>query len=348
MQFDVTNGIRRRLFAGFFGVLITLAGGSLGYYLIGQGRWRFDDCLYMTAISLTTVGYGEIIDVGAVPGARLYTMLLILLGMGVIVYFASTVVAFIVEGEIKQYFGRKKMDKEIGKLRNHVIICGGGTTGACTLKEMQTTKTPFVVIEECQENINKMMISEETGPFPYIIGDASADHILMQAGIEHARGLVAALPEDKDNLFVVISARQLNPKLRIVSRGIEPNIADKLRRVGADAVVSPNRIGGMRMASEVIRPLTVEFLDLMLHETAVTRRVEEVQLGQGAHLAGKTFGQADIRSHADVLVMAAKTPSGEYVHNPRPEFPLEPGTVLIVIGLEHEVDKLRKICHSAG
>ncbi len=346
MHFDDTNGIRRRLLAGLLGVVVTLAGGSLGYYLIGQGRWQFDDCLYMTAISLTTVGYGEIIDVGAVPGARLYTILLILLGMGIIVYFASTVVSFIVEE--REYFGRKKMDKEIGKLRNHVIICGGGTTGACTLKEMQATRTPAVVIDESEENIKKMMGSEETGPFPYIIGDASADHVLVQAGIEHARGLVAALPEDRDNLFLVISAHQLNPKLRIVSRGIEPNIAEKLRRAGADAVVSPNRIGGMRMASEIIRPHSVEFLDLMLRDTAESRRVDEVRLGQGSHLAGKTFAQADLRSHADVLVMAAKTPSGQYVHNPRPEFPLDQGTVLIVIGTVDEMHKLRKVCHAPG
>jgi voltage-gated potassium channel len=346
MHLDDINGIQRRLLAGLLGVFVTLAGGSLGFYLIGKGRWQFDDCLYMTAISLTTVGYGEIIDVGAVPGARLYTVLLIILGMGVIVYFASTVVAFIVEGELKQYFGRKKMNKEIDKLRNHVIICGGGATGACALKEMQATRTPFVVIEESEDTLKKMMLSEETGPFPYIIGDASADHVLIQAGIEHARGLVAALPEDKDNLFAVISARQLNPKLRIVSRGIEPNIAEKLRRVGADAVVAPNRIGGMRMASEIIRPHAVEFLDLMLRDTAEGRRVEEVQLRLGSHLAGKTFGQADIRSHADVLVLAAKKPSGEYVHNPRPDFYLEQGTLLIVIGTVDEMHKLRKICHA--
>jgi voltage-gated potassium channel len=345
MHYDNISGIRQRLLAGLLGVVITLAGGSLGYYLIGQGRWQFDDCLYMTAISLTTVGYGEIIDVGAVPGARLYTVLLIILGMGVIVFFASTVVALIVEGDLKQYYGRKKMNKEIDKLRNHVIICGGGTTGACALKEMQATRTPFVVIEESEDTIQKMKAAEMTGPFAYVIGDASADHVLEQAGIGRARGLVAALPEDKDNLLVVISARQLNPKLRIVSRGIERNIAEKLRRGGADAVVSANRIGGMRMASEILRPHAVEFLDLMLRD-AEGRRIEEVRLGAGSTLEGKTLVRADITGHADVLVIAAKKPSGEYVHNPRPEFLLEQGTVLIVIGTVDEMHKLLKICHA--
>ena len=346
MQFNDDTGIRRRLLAGFLGVLTTLFGGATGYYMLGHGRWKFDDCLYMAAISLTTIGFGEIIDVGAVPGARLYTIMLILSGMGVIVYFASTVVAFIVEGEIKQYFGRKKMNKEIEGLHRHVIICGGGATGACVIKEMQATRTSFIVIDENEERIRQMMTEEATGPFLYIAGDATADHILVQAGIKRAHSLVATLPEDKDNLFVVISARQLNPKLRIVSRGTEPNIAEKLLRVGADSVVSPNRIGGMRMASEIIRPSAVEFLDRMLQDKEGNLRVEEATVHKGSRLFDKTLEAADIKNHADVLVLAAKLPSGNYVYNPRPELILQEATVLIVLGMVDEVGKLKKICHS--
>jgi voltage-gated potassium channel len=348
MQFNTTTGMRRQLLAGFLGVVATLFGGSLGYYLIGRGRWTFEDCLYMTAISLTTVGYGEIIDVGAVAGARIYTMVLILLGMGVIVYFASMVVAFIVEGELKQYFGRKKMIKEIQKLHNHIILCGAGSTGTSVIQEMLATRTPFVVIDENEEQLKKIMADDGTGPFLYVIGDVSADHVLVQAGIREARGLIAALPEDKDNLFLIISARQLNPKLRIVSRGIEPNIAEKLMRAGADSVVSPNHIGGMRMASEMIRPRVVEFLDVMLRDKERTLRVEEVAVHAGSQLAGLTLKQADIRSRADVLVVAAKSPQGVYTHNPTPDFVLEPGTVLILIGVVDEMEKLRKICIAAN
>ncbi len=347
MRLDDPGGMRRRLLAGFFGVATVLLGGGTGYYLIGRGRWSYDDCLYMAVISLTTVGYGEIIDVGSVPGARLYTMLLILLGMGVIVYFASTVVAFIVEGELKQYFGRKKMDQEIAKLKNHIILCGAGSTGISVIQEMIATRTPFVVIEESQERVKQIMSDSGTGPFLYVIGDGSADHILVEAGIHHARGLIAALPEDKDNLFLIISARQLNPGLRIVSRGIEPNIAEKLVRAGADAVVSPNNIGGMRMASEMIRPRVVEFLDVMLRDKERNLRVEEVAVYAGSQLAGRTLGQAEIRSRADVLVVAAKTPGGTYVHNPRPDLVLEPGTIIIVIGVVDEMEKLRRVCNAA-
>ena len=341
MQLDEFGGLRRRLVGGFCSMVIVLFGGAAGYYILGQGRWAFDDCMYMTAITLSTVGFGEIIDVGSVPGARLYTVLLILFGMGVIVYFGSTVVALVVEGEIKNYFWRKRMAKYIEKLTDHIIICGAGSTGIFVIKEFLATRTPFVVIDESEERI-KRLIEEETGDFLYIIGDASDDHILVEAGIHDARGLIAALPEDKDNLFVVLSARQLNQNLRIVSRGIESTIADKLERVGADSVVSPNRIGGMRMASEMIRPSVVEFLDLMLRDKEKNLRVEEVAVRRASPAAEKTLAQANIRSLADVLVVAVKNSAGDFHYNPRLDFVLNEGTVLIVLGMVDEVARLRK------
>ena len=341
MQLDEFGSIRRRLVVGFCSVVIVLFGGAAGYYALGQGRWAFDDCLYMTAITLSTVGFGEIIDIGSVPGARLYTVLLILFGMGVIVYFGSTVVALVVEGEIKQYFWRKRMVKYIEKLADHIIICGAGATGIYVIKEFLAMRTPFVVIDESEERIRRI-IEEETGDFLYIIGDASDDHVLVEAGIHEARGLIAALPEDKENLFVVISARQLNQKLRIVSRGIEPTIAEKLVRVGADSVVSPNRIGGMRMASEMIRPGVVEFLDLMLRGKDINLRVEEVHVRQGSLAAGKALARVNIGSLADVLVVAVKNGAGDFRYNPPPDFVLQEGSILIVLGIVDEVAKLRK------
>ncbi len=342
MQLDEASGIRRRLIMGFVYVVLVLFGGAAGYYALGQGRWTFDDCLYMTAISLSTVGFGEIIDVAAVPGARLYTIVLILFGMGVMVYFGSTVVALLVEGEIKNYFRRKRMAKHLQKLARHIIICGAGDTGIYVIRELLATRTPFVVIDESEERIRRI-VEDETGEFPYIVGDASADHVLREANIHEARGLIAALPEDKENLFVVISARQLNPGLRIVSRGIEASIATKLERVGADSVVSPNRIGGMRMASVMIRPHVVEFLDLMLKDRERNMRVEEVTISAGSPVAGKSLGQADIPGIADVLVVAAKHTNGDYRYNPRPDFMLQGGGVLIVLGVVDEVEKLRRV-----
>jgi len=342
MQLDELGSIRRRLVIGFFSVVIVLFGGAGGYYLLGQGRWNFDDCLYMTAITLSTVGFGEVIDVGMVPGARLYTIMLILFGMGVIVYFGSTVVALVVEGEIKQYFWRKRMTKYISKLKDHVIICGAGTTGIYVIKEFIATATPFVVIDESEDRLRRL-IEDETGDFPYLAGDASDDRMLLEAGINEARGLIAALPEDKDNLFLVISARQLNPRLRIVSRGIETNVSDKLMRVGANSVVSPNKIGGLRMASEMIRPSVVEFLDLMLRGKEKNLRVEEVTVRKNSSFAGRSLLQADIGSIADVLVVAVRKEGGAFHYNPKPDTVLQEDSVLIVLGMVDEVAKLRKV-----
>ncbi len=317
-----------------------MTAGATGYYLLGHGDWAFGDCLYMTAITISTVGFSEVIDISSVPGARLYTAMLILFGMGVIVYFGSTVVAIIVEGEIKEYFWRRKMEKAVAQLQNHIILCGAGTTGIHILKELIATRTPFIVIDECEERIRNL-INDETGEFPYRVGDASDDRLLVAAGIAHARGLIAALPEDKDNLFVVISARQLNPNLRIVSRGIEQSTIEKLKRVGADAVVSPNFIGGMRMASEMIRPQVVQFLDMMLKDRDANLRVEEVAVEPGSAWAGKTLHEAHITRKADVLVVAARTDRGEYVYNPKQDFELAAGSVLIVLGPIDEVSRLR-------
>jgi len=299
--------------------------------------------LYMTAISLSTVGFGEIIDVGAVPGARLYTIMLIVFGMGVVVYFGSTVVAFVVEGELNDYFRSKKMNKRIEALSGHVIICGAGSTGIHVVREMIATRTPFVVIDNDEERLHHLVAGEPSGNIPYLVGDASSEAVLQQAGISRARGLIVALPDDKENLFVVITARGLNPGLRIVARGIEETSAAKLARVGADSVVLPNRIGGMRMASEMIRPHVVEFLDVMLRDKERNLRVEEVTIGPGAPCAGKPMGSFDMTGVADVLVVAAKHGDGAYRYNPGRDFLLQPGVVLIVLGTVTEVDKLRRV-----
>ena len=207
------------------------------------------------------------------------------------------------------------------------------------IRELLATKTPFLVIDENEEHIRH--VEEETEAFPYIIGDASDDNVLLEARIQHARGLIASLPEDKDNLLVVVTARQLSQKLRIISRGIDPTIADKLKRAGADAVVSSNFIGGMRMVSEMIRPNVVEFLDLMLKDKDKNLRVEEVPINASSPCADNTLEQCNVRKSSNVLVVAAKDVEGNYIHNPESDFILHEGSALIVLGPVEEVNKLR-------
>ena len=339
---DEITSIRKRLIVGFVGVFIVVLAGAAGYYILGHGDWSFINCIYMTAITISTVGFSEIIDVSAIPGARLYTIFLIMFGMGIILYFGSTVVALVVEADIKQYLWRRRIVKEIEKLSDHIIVCGAGVTGRCIIKELLATRTPFVAVDEDEERL-RMIVDEESREFPYLVGDAADDNLLIQAGIHRARGFIAALPEDKDNLFIVVSARQLNSGLRIVSRGIEQSIAEKLKRAGADAVVSPNFIGGMRMVSEMIRPNVVEFLDLMLKDKESNLRVEEVTISKESSCAGKSLGEADMRRMANVLVLAVRDLNQNYIHNPHPDFILEEGMALIILAAVEEVIKLRTI-----
>jgi len=338
-EFKDFKDLKKRLFAGFAGVVTVLLVGGIGYYLIGRGAWSFYDCFYMTAITISTVGFGEVIDVSSAPEARLFTVFLIIFGMGIIVYFGSTIVAIFVEGEIKHFFRRNKMIKQIEKLNNHIILCGAGATGRYIVRELIATRTPFVVIDENEHQVH--MVEEEEGtPFFYIIGDASEDPVLKQAGIEKARGLIAALPEDKDNLFVVVSARQFSSKIRIISKGIEPTIAEKLKRAGADTVISPNFIGGMRMASTLLRPNVVEFLDLMLRDKEKNMRVEETTIQPGSFCDGKTLAEVGIKNIADVLILAVRH-DGHYRHNPPADFLLRSGQTLIILAPVEDVIKFR-------
>lgn len=317
--------------------------GSLGYYILGKGKWGFGDCLYMTVITIATVGYSEVVDIAHVTGGRIYTIVLIVFGMSILLYFSSSIVALVVEGELKQIFRRERMKKKIEKLRDHIIVCGAGATGVYIIKELIATKTPFVVID-LDENRIRWLIEEELGEFLYVIGNGSDDHVLEEAGIKKAKGIIVALSSEKDNLFVVISARQLNPNIRIVARCVEPSTAPKLQKAGADAVVSPNFIGGMRMVSEMIRPKVTEFLDLMLYDKDKTLRIEEVNIPPTSSFIGKSLKEVKLRQLADVLVVAVKNEgSKSYYYNPRPDFTIDKGCTLIVLGPIDEVIKLREI-----
>jgi voltage-gated potassium channel len=313
--------------------------GILGYHLI-EG-WSFLDALYMTVITLATIGYGETNPL--TTKGRIFTIGLILTGLGIISYSLGITATFIVEGELRRMLRRRNMEKRISKLKNHFIVCGSGETGHYVVEEFLKTKTPFVVIDN---DPAKMQQLRERADLCYIIGDATKDATLISANIEHARGLVSALHSDKDNLFVVLTARALNSKLQIVSRVIEAESEHKLIAAGATSVVSPNFIGGMRMASIMIRPAVVSFLDIMLRQQNMTLRLEEVLLPPGSKSIGGTLGNLEIDRHTGMIVVAIKR-GDDYVYNPKPETILEDGDHLIVMGDVEQVLKLRKLVGSA-
>lgn len=320
-----TSLLKGRLLTALGLFFFIVVSGTLGYHLL-EG-WSFFDGLYMTVITLATVGYGETHELS--DGGRLFTIVLIFFSIGIVGFVASSMASFILEGELNRLIRGRNMDKRIAKLENHVILCGGGDTGQCIADEFIKTKTPFVIIDREMDPIRGML---QLGDIPYIQGNATEDEILILAGIQRARGLVTVLGEDKDNVFVVLSARALNPTLRIISRLTQPNNAEKLKKAGADDIVSPNAIGGMRIASLMLRPSVVNFLDAMLRYSDKTLRVEEYRVKESSPLFGKTISESQIARRTGLLVVAVIKPESGYIFNPSAETRLEKDDILIVMG----------------
>lgn len=345
------NELEGRLALGFTGVVLVVALGTTGYWYLGDGRWALGDCLYMSIVTLTTVGYAEVLEgFGDVEHARLFNAIVIVLGIGVFLYFVSTLTAYIIEGDLRRSLESTRMRKRISRLRDHIIVCGAGDTGRHVISELLATRTPIVAIdsdsERLEELARELSLSHPGADFVYLCGDATDDAVLEQAGLEYASGLIAALANDKDNLFLVVSARQGHPspeRFRIVARGVEVHQHNKLRRAGADAVVSPNFIGGMRIASEMVRPTVVRFIDDMLKEDDTTR-IEEVSVSPESMMIGRTVRELEIRQRANVSILAARRMDDTgYTSNPGPEFTIESGMVLVVLGTHDDIIRLREM-----
>ncbi len=340
-QHKPTQTIRKKIFFPIFIFLLTVAFGVIGYLLIGGPQWHFLDALYMTIITIFTVGYGETHDLALNPAGRIFTITLIIVGMGNILFVVSTVTSFFVDGDLKRFLWRRRMESSIQKLRNHYIVCGAGKTGIHIINELHETKRPFVVIEN--DPIRLTNIQNKYEEALLISGDASKNENLIAAGIEHAAGLVSVLRTDQDNMFVVISARQLNKTLRIITKNVDPEAQEKFLAAGANAVISPNTIGGLRMASVMIRPATVSFLDQMLRDKSLRIRVEEITVSQNFSGCHKPLKDSQIREKTNLLVVALQKPgTTTFVYNPTGAEILEPGVILVVIGGVEAIDVLRK------
>lgn len=340
-EIDPRRYLVRRLLSAFGFLCLVVLIGTVVYHQLGRGEWGLVDCLYMTVITIASVGFGEVLPgFDAVPGARLFTIGLIILGSGTVVYFVSTLTAFIVEGDLLGVLRGNRMQKRIDQLGNHIIVCGGGATGVHVLQELEAVGDSFVVVDRDESRLVKLG-EEIEGELLYVVGDATDDHVLEQAGVERARGLIAAVHDDKDNLFVTMSARALNPKVRIIAKAVEQSAEAKMRRAGADAVVSPNRIGGMRMVSEMIRPVVVKFLDEMLRDREHNLRVEEITLPASCAVVGAKLRDTAIREATDALVIALRTPEGSFLYNPSPNHVLTEGMTLVVLAHALDAKRLR-------
>jgi voltage-gated potassium channel len=314
--------------------------GAAGFKILGGREWSLLDALYMTVITIATIGYGEVHDLGANPAARIFGLVFIILSLGTIAYAVSSITAFVIEGELKNLLGRRKMDKAIAKLKGHYIICGGDETAQTIVRELRLTKRSFVVVDPSAERIERMA---EAGPLPSIQGDPAEDGVLVKAGIERAKGIFLCLATDEANLFAAITARSLNPGLRISAKGIDVRSEAKMKKAGADYVVAPAFIGGMRMVSEMVRPAVVTFLDMMLRDREKGLRVEEMAVPTGSRLIGKTVSQAKIGERTGALLVALRREeSRDYDFNPGPDVRLKKGDILILMAGPGMLQRLEK------
>jgi voltage-gated potassium channel len=335
------TSIRKRLLTGFLALLVVVLGGGLGYWLIGDGRWELWDCVYMTVITVTTVGYGETLEgMDKVPYARGFTVLLLVFGTGSIVFFASMITAFVVEGDLKRSLFESRLKKRMKRMKDHVVVCGAGSTGRNVIEELLSTNVPVIGIDINEHELREIADKFPKAEFSFLVGDATDDDIIAQANLATARGIVCCLSSDKDNLYLTVSARQTNPSIRIVARCAELSHVDKIKRSGADAVVSPNFIGGMRLVSEMIRPAVVGFLDAMLRDKRMAFRIEEVKL---ADKTDTTLREARIRERFGMTVLAVRASDKDaWTYNPSPDEKLTPGAILVVLGSTEQVATMRQ------
>jgi voltage-gated potassium channel len=322
-------------------VSMVIGSGGTALWLLGEGRWSLGESLYMAIVTVSTVGFGELPEIDHVRFARSVTVVIIVAGLGTVAFFQSSMTAAIVEGAIGHAWRRNRMKKKIEGLSGHVVVAGIGSTGRHVVEELIATETPFVVIERNHEHVDRLEIELGSRQILWVHGDATEDHTLIEAGIVRARGVIAALTNDRDNLFVTLSARALNSRARIVSKVVESEAIPKMTRAGADATVSPNIIGGRRMASELIRPDVVEFIDQMLRDKDRNLRLEEVLIPQGSPYAGHALRDVPIRKQTNVLVVAVRDSSREFKYNPGPDTVLEADTTLIVLGETTDIVTLR-------
>lgn len=312
-------------------VLLILAGGTGGYmYLEG---WPFLDALYMTVITISTVGFKEVAPVD--ENGRIFTMALVVFGMGFTLYMAGAIVQVMMEGHIRTILGRRRLDRKIKHMRNHYIVCGYGRIGRVLARSLIGNGMKVVVIDSQEECIAEM---EADGVY-YHIGDAVAEAHLQIVGIERAAGLVAVLGSDVDNVFLVLTARQLNPALSITARAGGADVKKKLLAAGANSVESPYEMGAMSMAQKILRPTVTSFLELALADSRREIQMEEIEIPATSSLVDVTLQDSGIRRQYNLIIIAIKKADGEMIFNPSFETVLRQGDMLVAVG---EVDNLAR------
>lgn len=325
---------RKILISILLAILILFMGAS--GYMVLEG-WDLLDAVYMTVTTLATVGYGEVHEMDKV--GKIYTIMLIIFGVGFFMYVIGLVVQFMVEGRIMTILGRKRLDKEIEHLKDHYIVCGYGRIGKVLCKHLKRKPIDLIVIENNQE---LMSVMDEERNF-YVSGDATDEDTLIKAGIKQAKGLIAVLGTDADNVFLILTARQLNPDLFIIARASTQGTKSKLKSAGADYVESPYEMGAVSMAQRIIRPTVTSFLDLAFTYKRKDIQMEEIPISFSSSLANVMLKDSGIRQNYNLIIIAIKKPDGGMLFNPSFETVISGGDTVIAVGEEQNLQRLEKV-----
>jgi voltage-gated potassium channel len=325
----------KKILASALILLIILIYGTSGYMLIEDSS--LTDSLYMTVISITTVGFSEVIPLS--PAGKYFTIFLIFGGVGFFLYIVSMITEAMVEGGLQTFLGRRHMEKRLAGLKDHYIVCGFGRIGKVISKILHENRRTFLIIENNPEEIKAI---EELG-YLVLQGDSTSDDTLAKAHIDTAKALIAVTSSDADNVYVILSARVLNPNIYILARSSGKKGAEsKLLRSGANKVFSPYEIGARRMAQSLVRPTVIDFIDLTVHDGELGLRLEELRVSDKATFANKSLMQSGIRSEHDLIVVAIKREKGEMLFNPNPNTEILPGDILVVLGEHANIQSLEK------
>jgi len=333
--------VRERVRVTGLSLLVILALGTVGYKVL-EG-WDLLDSLYMTVITLTTVGFSEVHPFVR-QETRVFTILLILSGVGLVLYSLGAFTQSLVEGQVRDLLGRGSVRRKIQSLSEHCIVCGFGRIGQSICQELSVAQVPFVVVEKDQSQLQKI---EQEG-FLGILGDATSEEVLTEAGIERAKALIPAASTDADNVYITLTARGLNPRLTIVARAAEPGAERKLLWAGADRVVSPYQMSGQRMANILLRPAVVEFMETSLYDPSVDLVMEEVHIPAQSPFEGKSLQSSGLRRDYGIIVVAIKRKDGELLVNPSPEEALKAGDVLIALGKRGDFKSICRVLEGRG
>ena len=329
--------LARRLVIAAVAFLAVVAVGVIGYRVL-QPETTWLDALYHTLITLTTVGYGEIVE--PTTEVRVFTIVLLISGLGVAAVFATTAAGLLIEGYLGHVFWKRRMERQASRLTDHYIVCGSGEAALHAVEELQAVRRDVVVVAEPEGEEGLDELQDRIREVPLIVGDPTDDRVLASAGLEEARGLLACTESDKDNLVITLTARQSKPSLRIIAQATRAEMDAKMRRAGADEVVSPSLIGGLRMASVLIRPTVVTFLDQMLRDREKNLRVGEVAIPSGAPILGRSLDELDVLERTRALLLALKDETG-WVYNPPSDTVLTDGCTLILMGTPEELESVR-------